>query len=204
MVAGIFRRSHFCNVAGLWLISTGPHSPPPLFAVWKITACFSTLSQSRAASPDEKTAVSQLHDFSARIPMGFLSRFLDMPSFNGATNALLVELALPELTELQRSQLKGRVVELFQTHRSSNGSVEVALTELNQTPRIFQLNMLALAMKDLGYPLPFKKEKIQKIKNPFDPSHADEYAMRAVARRLKWQYGVEVWIAEESITFDSW
>lgn|SRR5574337_1137306 len=136
--------------------------------------------------------------------MGFLSRLLDMPSFNGATNALLVELALPELTESQRSQLKSRVIELFRTHRSSNGSTEVALIDLNQTPRIFQLNILALAMKDLGYPLPFKKEKIQKIRDPFDPSHTDEYAMRAVARRLKWQYGVEVWIAEESITFDTW
>lgn len=136
--------------------------------------------------------------------MGFLSRLLDMPSFNGATNALLVELALPELTESQRSQLKSRVIELFRTHRSSNGSTEVALIDLNQTPRIFQLNILALAMKDLGYPLPFKKEKIQKIRDPFDPSHADEHAMRAVARRLKWQYGVEVWIAEESITFDTW
>lgn len=136
--------------------------------------------------------------------MGLLSRLLGMPSFNGATNALLVELALPELTESQRSQLKGRVLELFKTHRASDGAKEVLLTELNQTPRFFQLIMLALAMKDLGYPPPFKKEKIQKIKNPFDPCHADEYAMRAVARRLKWHYGVEVWIAEESISFDSW
>lgn len=140
--------------------------------------------------------------------MGFLSRLLDMPSFNGATNALLVELALPELTESQRSQLKGRVIELFRTHRAPTGSTEVALevtlVELNRTPRIFQLNILALAMKDLGYPLPLKKEKIQKIRDPFDPSHADEHAMRAVARRLKWQYGVEVWIAEESIAFDTW
>ena len=136
--------------------------------------------------------------------MGLLSRLFGMPSFNGATNALLVELALPELTELQRSQLKGRVIELFKTHRASDGATDILLAELNQTPRFFQLIMLALAMKDLGYPPPFKKEKIQKIKNPFDPTHADEYAMRAVARRLKWHYGVEVWIAEESISFDSW
>jgi hypothetical protein len=136
--------------------------------------------------------------------MGFLSRLLDMPSFNGATNALLVELALPELTEPQRSQLKGRVLELYKTHKASAESTDVILAELNQTPRFFQLNMVALAMKDLGYPPPFKKEKIQKIKNLFDPSHADEHAMRAVARRLKWHYGVEVWIAEESISFDSW
>ncbi len=127
-----------------------------------------------------------------------------MPSFNGATNALLVELTLPELTESQRSQLKGRVMELFRTHRVPDGSTEVLLMELNQTPRVFQLIMVALAMKDLGYPPPFKKEKLQKIQNPFDPTHADEYAMRAVARRLKWHYGVEVWIAEESISFDSW
>ncbi len=136
--------------------------------------------------------------------MGFLSRLLDMPSFNGATNALLVELALPELTDPQRSQLKSRVLELFRTHRPSEGPAEVALVELNQTPRFFQLNIVALAMKDLGYPTPFKKEKLQKVKDPFDPKHADEYAMRAVARRLKWHYGVEVWIAEEPISFDSW
>ncbi len=136
--------------------------------------------------------------------MGFLSRLLDMPSFNGATNALLVELSLPEFTESQRSQLKGRVIDLYRAHKASDGSTEVMLTELNQTPRFFQLNMLALAMKDLGYSPPFKKEKIQKVKDPFDPKHADEYAVRAVARRLKWHYGVEVWIAEESISFDSW
>jgi hypothetical protein len=136
--------------------------------------------------------------------MGFLSRLFKMPSFNGATNALLVELALPEFTESQRTQLKGRVIELYQTHRAFTEPTDVTLVELNQTPRFFQLNMLALAMKDLGYPTPFKKEKLQKIKDPFDPRHADEHAMRAVARRLKWHYGVEVWIAEEPISFDSW
>ena len=136
--------------------------------------------------------------------MGLLNRLFNMPSFNGATNALLVELALPELTESQRSQLKGRVLDLYRTHKASEGSPDAMLTELNQTPRFFQLNMVALAMKDLGYPPPFKKEKIQKIKDPFDPSHADEYALRAVARRLKWHYGVEVWIAQESISFDAW
>ncbi len=136
--------------------------------------------------------------------MGFLSRLFNMPSFKGATNALLVELAIPELTETQRTQLKNRVVELIQTHRSPDRTPEAVLVELNQTPRIFQLNVLALAMKELGHPLPLKKEKLQKVEDPFDPSHADEHALRAVARRLKWHYGVEVWLAEEPISFDSW
>jgi len=136
--------------------------------------------------------------------MGFLSRLLNMPSFKGATNALLVELAIPELTETQRTQLKNRVVELIQTHRSPDRTPEAILVDLNQTPRIFQLNVLALAMKELGHPPPLKKEKLQKVEDPFDPSHADEHALRAVARRLKWHYGVEVWLAEEPISFDSW
>jgi hypothetical protein len=136
--------------------------------------------------------------------MGFLSRLLNMPSFKGATNALLVELAIPELTETQRTQLKNRVVELIQTHRSPDRTPDAILVELNQTPRIFQLNVLALAMKELGHPPPLKKEKLQKVEDPFNPSHADEHALRAVARRLKWHYGVEVWLAEEPISFDSW
>jgi hypothetical protein len=136
--------------------------------------------------------------------MGFLSKLLDMPSFNGATNALLVELALLEFTKPQRTQLKGRVIDLYRTHRNSDGSMEVVLVELNQMPRFFQLNLVALAMKDLGFKPPLKKEKLQKVRDPFDPNHADERALSAVARRLKWQHGIEIWIREEPISFDSW
>lgn len=136
--------------------------------------------------------------------MGFLSKLLDMPSFNGATNALLVELALLEFTETQRTQLKDRVIDLYRTHRAADGSVEVALVEVNQIPRFFQLNLVALAMKDLGYKPPLKREKWKKVRDPFDPNHADERALSAVARRLKWQHGIEIWIREEPISFDSW
>ncbi len=136
--------------------------------------------------------------------MGFLSKLLDMPSFNGATNALLVELALLEFTESQRTHLKGRVIELYRTHRASTESAEVTLVELNQTPRFFQLNLVALAMKDLGLKPPLKKEKLKHIRDPFDPTHADGRALNAVARRLKWQHGIEIWVREEPISFDSW
>lgn len=171
----------------------------------KTDLSFSTLSGNRdcLANIERQSSQATTTDYHGNA-MGFLNRLLNMPSFKGATNALLVELAIPELTEAQRTQLKGRVVELFKTHRSLDGTPEAVLVELNQTPRIFQLNVLALAMKDLGHPLPLKKEKFQKVEDPFDPRHADEHALRAVARRLKWHYGVEVWIAEESISFDSW
>jgi hypothetical protein len=127
-----------------------------------------------------------------------------MPSFDGATNALLVELTLPTLTESQRAQLKVRVIEVFRTRGNSAVPVEAALADLNQATRIAQLNLLALAMRELKYKPPLKKEVLHQVRDPFDLSHADEKALRAVARRLKWKYGIEIWIAEESISFDAW
>ncbi len=127
-----------------------------------------------------------------------------MPSFNGATNALLVEFTLPTLTDLQRTQLKGRVFEVFRTCSPPDLSAEAARPDLNQATRIAQLNMIAVAMKELGYKPPLKKEVLHKVRDPFDPGHGEERALRAVARRLKWKHGVEIWIGEEPICFDSW
>jgi len=136
--------------------------------------------------------------------MGFLSKLFRMPPFGGATNALLVELTLPSLTEVQRAQLKARLVSVFQKHGPSDTSAEVALSNLNQTPRFVQLNFLALAMKELKLKPSLKREPLHKVRDPFDPSLADESALRAVARRLKSAHKVEIWIGEEPITFDSW
>jgi hypothetical protein len=136
--------------------------------------------------------------------MGLLSRLIDMPSFSGATNALLVELTIPTLTDSQRTQLKRRVIEVFQTVTASDSPAEAALADLNQASRVAQLNLLALAMKELGFNPPLKREALYRVRDPFDPRHADESAMRAVARRLKWKHGVEVWISPEPISFDTW
>jgi len=127
-----------------------------------------------------------------------------MPSFSGATNALLVELTIPTLTESQRTQLKVRVVEVFRSRVASDRPVEAALADLNQAARIAQLNLIALAMKELGYKPPLKKEVLHTVRNPFDPNLATEDALRAVARRLKWKHGVEISIGPDSISFNSW
>ena len=136
--------------------------------------------------------------------MGFLSKLLRMPSFNGATNALLVELTLPTFTAAQRTQLKARLVEVLRKGPFSHMPAEAALIDLNRSPRFVQLNFLALAMKELGYKPPLKRESLHKVRNPFDPNLADEGALRAVARRLKWKHDVEIWIGSEPISFDSW
>lgn len=136
--------------------------------------------------------------------MKFLRRLFAMPSFSGATNALLVELTLPQLTASQRAQLKACLIEVLQRGRFPNMPGEIALDDLHQSTRVAQLNFLALAMKQLGYRPPLKNEILHKVRNPFDPNLVNEDALRAVARRLKWKHGVEISIRQESIRFDSW
>ena len=136
--------------------------------------------------------------------MGFLSKLFGMPPFGGATNALLVELTLPTLTDEQRTRLKAHLIEVFRKNGAPETSAEVALANLNQTPRFVQLNFLALAMKELKLKSSLKREPWQKVKDPFDLSLADESALRAVARRLKSAHKVDPFLGEEPISFDSW
>jgi len=136
--------------------------------------------------------------------MSFFSRLFGMPSFAGSTNALLVELTLPTLTDPQRAELKTRMIEFLQNIGSLDTSPETALATLNQASRMTQLNLLAIAMKELGYRPALSTERLRKIKDPFAPDLVDEHALRAVARRLKWTHGIEPHIGEEPINFDSW
>ena len=136
--------------------------------------------------------------------MGFLGRLFGIPSFAGSTNALLVELTLPTLTDPQRRELKVRAIQFLQNIGSPGMSPETALADLNQASRMTQLNVLALAMKELGYKPSLSSERLRKVRDPFAPDLVDEHALRAVARRLKWKYGVEASLSVESITFDSW
>jgi hypothetical protein len=136
--------------------------------------------------------------------MELFRRLFGLPSFAGSTNALLVELMLPTLTDAQRAELKKRAIEFLQNTGSAGTSPEAALAVLNQASRITQLNLLALAMKELGYKPALSTERFKAISDPFAPDLVDERTLRAVARRLKWAHGVEALMGEEPLNFDSW
>lgn len=136
--------------------------------------------------------------------MSLLSRIFGIPSFAGSTNALLVELTLPTLTDPQRAELKVRTIQFLQNIGSPGISQETALADLNQASRMTQLNLLALAMRELGYKPSLSSERLRSIRDPFASDLVNEHALRAVARRLKWKYGVEASLSIESITFDTW
>lgn len=169
-----------------------------------MAAVFSTLARDRVPMCAVCSARSKYVIACFGSGMRILRRLFSIPSFEGATNALLVELALPTLTDSQRAELKTCVIEVFQKKSASELSQEAALLGLNQASRLTQLNFLALAMDELGFDTPLKKEILFKVPDPFDPKLADEHTLRAVARRLKWKHGIEVGMGEESISFDAW
>jgi hypothetical protein len=136
--------------------------------------------------------------------MGFLSRLFGLPSFGGATNALLVELMMPKLSATQRSQLKAQLVTVFRNGGFPNIKPEAAMASLNRAPRIAQLNFLALAMNELGMQPPLKNEFWHEVRNPFDPSIADEKSLWAVSQRLKSTHGVDISVGRDAISFDTW
>jgi hypothetical protein len=136
--------------------------------------------------------------------MEFVRRLFGLPSFAGSTNALLVELMLPTLTETQRAELKKRVIEYLQNTNSTALSAEEALAILNDASRITQLNLLALAMKELGYKPPLSTERFKRVRDPFAIDLVDERTLRAVARRLQWAHGIDPIIGEDPLNFDSW
>jgi len=136
--------------------------------------------------------------------MGFFSRLFGLPSFSGSINALLVELTIPTLTDTQRTELKTRVIEFLQNTGPLGTSPDTALTTLNHASRITQLNLLAIAMKELEYTPILSTERLKTIRDPFAPDLVDEHTLRAVARRLKWAHGIEPHLETEPINFDSW
>lgn len=136
--------------------------------------------------------------------MGFLSHLFRMPSFDSATNALLVELMLPKLTAAQRAQLKGQYVARERRSGSPNVTDEAVLRHLNGSTRMAQLICLARAMKELGYESPLMNEYWHTVKNPFDSCHSDPTILKAVSKRIFANHRLVVTVGSKPLNFDSW
>ena len=136
--------------------------------------------------------------------MGFLSNLFRIPSFDGATNVLLMELMLPKLTAVQRAQLKHQYVERARRSGSPDVTDEAVLSQLNGSARTVQLICLACAMKELGYESPLKDEHWHNVKNPFDPCHSDKTILKAASKRIFSNHRFVVTVGSKPLNFNSW
>lgn len=135
--------------------------------------------------------------------MGLFRKLLGIPSFSGATNALLVEMVLPTLTDEQRRQIKNKLVSIYRNGGSPRASEESALSSISSSGRIVLLNFIALALNELGYLPPLKNEDWSVVRNPFH-DETTESNLWAVSKRLKSTHGVNVSVGVGLVDFDSW
>lgn len=135
--------------------------------------------------------------------MGLFRKLLGMPSFGGATNALLVEIMLPAFTGNQKREIKNKLVSIYRNGGSSRASEEAALSSISSSGRIVLLNFIALALNELGYLPPLKNEYWSVVRNPFS-EETTESNLWAVSKRLKSTHGVDVSIGKDPINFDLW
>lgn len=130
--------------------------------------------------------------------MGFLSSlFRGNKGFATATNALLAEHMLPTLTEQQKDQVRGQIGYIFRAGGFPNITEDFIYTQFHSQPRVVQLNILALALNDLGLKPPFKGEFWHEVRNPFRPDIYDSKDIAAVQARLSHQHGVHFQLAED-------
>jgi len=132
--------------------------------------------------------------------MGFLSSLLKgNKGLATATNALLAEHMLPKLTEAEKNRVRGQIAHIFRAGGFPNISDDFIYTKFNSQPRAVQLNLVALALNDLGISPPFKGEFWQVVRNPFRPDIYDEGDFAAVQARLHNQHHVHFQLEKEPL-----
>lgn len=127
--------------------------------------------------------------------------------FNAATNALLAEhlLGLVELVPGNpfSKEIADTIVRLL---LSSNlwTSRDDVVAFFNSEPRFTQLNVIAMALNELGHMPLLSKEIWQPVKNPLLPDLADQRHIDAVAQRLNAKHSVSIAIPPRRFQIVDW
>ncbi len=130
--------------------------------------------------------------------MGFLSSlFKGNKGFAAATNALLAEHMLPTLSSDQKDQVRAQISHIFRAGGFPNITDDFIYTQFHSESRVVQLNLVALALNDLGIEPPYKGEFWHEVRNPFRPDIYDSNDIAAVQARLSNQHGVHFQLARE-------
>lgn len=132
--------------------------------------------------------------------MGFISSlFRGTKGFSFATNALLAEHILPSLTPAQKDQVRTQITHILHAGGPGSMSPDFVYRMFNSQARAVQLNVVALALNDLGIDPPFKGEFWHPVRNPFMPGLYNEGDFEAVQARLAHQHGQHFQVGREPL-----
>ncbi len=127
--------------------------------------------------------------------MGLLkSLFRGTKGFSAATNALLAEHVLGTLTVGEKDNVRKQIEHIFRAGGSPNISDDFIFRKFNRETRAVQLNLVAMALNDLGIFPPFEGEFWHEVRNPFRAGIVDSADIEAVQERLLNQHGSNIQI----------
>lgn len=135
--------------------------------------------------------------------MGLLGKLLGTDKFSAATNALLAEHLISTLSTHQKSELRAYIPVVF-SHAGLSMSEDQALNKFNRDSRFEQLNILAMALNEMGFEPNISGEFWQEVRNPYMPGLDNPSHVEAVRTRLKKSRGVDVSIGAGSLDILSW
>jgi hypothetical protein len=134
--------------------------------------------------------------------MSFFGRiFRGNKGFAASSNALLAEYMLPELSADTKDQMRSQIAHIFRAGGFPNISDDFIYTKFNSSPRQVQLNLIAIALNDLGIEPSLKGEFWHEVRNPFRPDIYDPVEMEAVQARLAHQHKMQFQISSEPLHF---
>ena len=122
----------------------------------------------------------------------------------GASNAHLAELLLRELTIQDKAIVLNRMVEMFKSSGGSTTVHEETIRRFNEADgRVSQLNIIALALANLGYESPLEGEAWMHVTNPFElvTDHKD---IEANAEHMRTMHGINIVLPRGRIDFSGW
>lgn len=136
-------------------------------------------------------------------------RLLPSPkSLNAATNALLAEHLLRRVELVQENQfakeLGEQIINVWRLSGFPNITDSAAIDSFNEESRFVQLNIIAMALNELGHSPHIANEYWQAVSNPLLANLGDDAHISAVSRRLKSNYGEDITIPERQFKLVSW
>lgn len=136
--------------------------------------------------------------------MGFFGNMISGGAgIAGANNAHLAELAIVALSQSDRKRVAAQVAEITRRSGFRNMTDEQVFEMFNDKERLSQLNLLALAFHELGFPPPVAGESWMPVRNPLMLS-TDTSDLDTNAGHFRRKHGVTVSVGATRINIKQW
>lgn len=137
--------------------------------------------------------------------MGFFKNMISGGAgIAGANNAHLAEMLLKGFSPQDKFRVLERMIKMYKRAGGIAAAPELIIRRFNEAnSRVAQLNIIALALADLGYPSPIPGESWMAVQNPFSLG-TDETDLEVNAGHMRRKHQIHIALPKSKIDFNLW